>query len=549
MLKSLTIDNYAIISNLHIDWAEGLNIVTGQTGAGKSIILGAMSLLSGQKADVSQLLDKQRPLVVEAVFGIEGYGLSFFFSDNDLDYADEITIRRQISPNGKSRCFIDDIPVSQQVMKELSDRLIDIHSQHQSLLLARERFQTDILDSIAGTRQLRTEVKECFGSYEALRRETDALRSEVDNTEREKDFISFQIEELTSLDVHPGQYASLSDRLSVMEHSEDIARALSATYGLLEGDDNSVCLSLQQLGRGLASVSGYMESLSELSKRLASCSIELKDIASEVGNILSGLSFDPAEKQRIENRMDQLNDMMAKYGVGSEEELLKALSGLKERLESLEAKRDRLSRKEEELADVNRKLLSLCRELSEKRSENCSSVESYVINTLSSIGIDKARFSVEMSDKTPSADGADNIEFLFSANALSPMQPIAKAASGGEISRLMLVLKSLAATRMKLPTVVFDEVDTGVSGAVADSMGNMICSMAQGMQVINITHLPQVAAKGSQHYEVFKEESTTMITRLTGQQRVEKIASMLSGADITEAARQQARQLLGTPAE
>jgi len=545
MLKSLTIDNYAIISNLHIEWAEGLNIVTGQTGAGKSIILGAISLLSGQKADVSQLLDKERNLVIEAVFDVEGYSLESFFNQNDLEPCNEITVRRQIAPTGKSRCFVEDVPVSQAAMKELSDSLIDIHSQHQSLLLARERFQTDILDSICGARSLRSQVQQIYGQYESARKATDSLREEVEKTEREKDFISFQIDELVSLHITEGEFAQLSEQLSVMEHSEDIARNLSATYDCLEGSDNALCQTIQHLGRELSSVSKYMDSLSELSARLSSCSIELKDIASQAETILSRLSFDPEQKQRIEKRLDDLNDAMSKYGVNSEGELLSKHSELVAQLDSLDAKAEKLVQMEKETSSLYAKLVEACSKLSNQRKDHSNTIESHVVSTLSSLGIDKARFSVQLSPKDPSQDGADNVEFLFSANQLSPLSPISKVASGGEISRLMLALKSLAATRMKLPTVVFDEIDTGVSGAVADSMGDMIISMARNMQVINITHLPQIAAKGDVHFEVYKENSSTRIVRLAGKQRVEKIASMLSGADVTDAAREQAKQLLG----
>jgi len=545
MLKSLNIDNYAIISDLHIEWSDSLNIVTGQTGAGKSIILGALSLLSGNKADASFLLDKERNLVVEGAFEIKGYGLESFFEDNDIDYSNDIIIRRQISPSGKSRCFIEDVPVPQSVLSSLAERLIDVHSQNQSLLLSKEDFQIDLLDSIAATQDLRKKCKDLYLEYMSSKIEANNLREEVGSILKEADFLSYQIEQIDALKLSEGDINTLEERLSVIEHSEDIAKALSETYSLLDGQDNSISSTLQTLSKVIRSNGKYMDKLNSLSDRLESSAIELKDISEEADNILSSLSFDEDEKNRVESRLDEIYTIMSKHNVSSENGLLELNAQMKERLQSIEAKQDLLVRLDDNTLRLFNSLSEICNILSDKRKESLSAIEDYVVKSISKLGIEKGKFTISMTSKQPSSNGSDEVKFLFSANRLSPLQPIGKTASGGETSRLMLALKSLAAKSLKLPTIIFDEIDTGVSGAIADAMGNMIDEMSHNMQVINITHLPQVAAKGENHFEVFKMDSRTSIVKLTKQQRINKIAEMISGANISDAAIRQAKLLLG----
>lgn len=545
MLKSLNIDNFAIISNLHIDWSNGLNIVTGQTGAGKSIILGALSLLSGRKSDTSILLDKEKNLIVEGTFEIKGYALEEFLKDNDIDYSDEIVLRRQISPSGKSRFFIEDTPVSAAIISEISSKLIDIHSQNQSLLFSKEEFQIGILDSISSSRQLREKCSNLYSEYTSSLSEANKLRKEVQDTVREADLLAFQTEEIDNLKLSENEVSSLEDRLSVIEHSEDIARVLSEVYNLLDGDENNICSSISSLVKSLNSSGKYMDKLSVISERLESSSIELKDIAAESYDILSSLSFDEDEKERVEKRLDSINSIMAKHNVSTEKELLEINLKIKDRLLSIEDKQDRLSSLDKKNKELMASLIDACKTLSLKRKGSLSSIEKYVENVISKLGIEKGSFKIQIEEKEPSASGIDKVTFLFSANELSPLQPLSKVASGGELSRIMLALKSLAARNLKLPTIIFDEIDTGVSGSIADAMGDMMENMSKNIQVINITHLPQVAAKGDNQFEVYKENSATKIIKLSPEQRIHKIAEMLSGANVTEAAVEQAKLLLG----
>ncbi len=544
MLKNLHIQNYAIIEQLDIEFAPSLNTITGETGAGKSILLGALGLLGGARADISAISDGAPSCVVEGVFAIEGYGLERLFDELELDYSSEIVIRRVIQSSGKSRAFIDDMPVTLQTLRSVSDALIDIHSQHQTLLLARSDFQREIVDATAENSQLVNSYCTIFNELSALNKEIATLKAAQEKSATQSEFIAYQIEQLSEAKIREGEQEELEEEQRKLSHSEEIGMALGSVATILEGDQGGVVSELKSSINTLQRIEGNYNEASDIAERLKSCYIELKDIAEQLSDEAMNIESDPKRLEFIEQRLDTIYTLCRKHKVDNGDELIAVLAQFEAQYSAIEGGEELIENKEKEAKQREAEARELAKKLSESRKKCVSQIEKHIIESLSKLGIKQPKFRVEIvTTDELTTNGIDNIKFLFSANQSSAPQPIEGVASGGEMSRLMLSIKDLVAKKLKLPTIIFDEIDTGVSGAVADAMGEIIEGMSAGMQVINITHLPQVAAKGENHYQVYKDRGTH-IKRLDQNQRIEQIAAMLSGATITDAAREQARTLL-----
>ena len=551
MIKTLHIENYALIDRLDMNFHEGFSVITGETGAGKSIILGAIGLLLGQRADMKSIKNGEQRCVVEAVFDVDSYGLDPFFDDNDLDFdGKECVVRRELTASGKSRAFINDTPVALTLMKELGDRLIDIHSQHQNLLLSKEDFQLQVLDILAGDEREREECREAFRIYTDHRRQLEDAIEANRKSRDDEDFVRFQYDQLKSANLEEGEEEELEKESELLSHSEEIKQGLYSAARMLSGDDDrdavqQVRESYNML-RGLVNVYGEAEPLAE---RLESCYIELKDIVDELESKADEVDYDPQRLEIVNARLDLINGLMKKHRVDSVTELLKIQKELGQRLERCEHGDEiieELSRKTEE---CRMKMEEKADVLSRMRHGVAKKVEEEMKNQLMPLGMPNVRFEVALSDKEGTdATGKDKVVFLFTANRNGQMQNVAQVASGGEIARVMLSLKSLIARKVKMPTIIFDEIDTGVSGAVAEKMARIMSDMGgHGRQVISITHLPQIAALGKHHYKVYKEDKNDVtvshIVEVSGEKRIEEVAHMLSGEVMSEAAMNNARAL------
>lgn len=544
MLKQLHIENYAIIENIDIELAPSLNTITGETGAGKSILMGALGLLGGARADASVISDGASSCVVEGVFSIDGYGLSALFEELNLEYSDEITIRRVILSSGKSRAFIDDLPVTLQTLKALSGVLVDIHSQHQTLLLSRSDFQREIVDAVAESNDILLKYRTVFTSLSSLKKEVDQLRKAHIDAATQSDYIAYQIEQLEEAKVSEGEQAKLQSERSILAHAEEIGSALGSVAAMLEGDEGGVVAELNSAIGILNRVEGNYEGAAELGQRIKSCYIELKDIAEVLSDEAMEIEANPKRLDFIDERLDTIYTLCKKHKVESGDELVQTLADFQKDFDAIEGGEELIVKRSKEAEAMELKAKELADKLSAKRAKVTTQIEKHIKSSLLNLGIKHPVFEVVVARvEELTIDGGDDIKFLFSANERSAPQLIEGVASGGEMSRLMLSIKDLVSKKLKLPTIIFDEIDTGVSGAVADAMGEIIVAMSAGMQVINITHLPQVAAKGDNHYVVYKDRGTH-IKRLSRDERVEHIAAMLSGATLTDAAREQARELL-----
>lgn len=543
MLISLDIDNFAIIDHLDINFENGLNIITGQTGAGKSILLGALGLLSGDKADTSTLLNPEKNCVIEASFKINSYGLQDFFEKNELDYSDTITIRRLIAPTGKHRAFVDDQPVTQTTLKELSEKLIDIHSQHQSLLLSHRDFQTKIIDSVAGQLELVDQYKILYNSLKIKEKERAKLKVEQEAKAKQRDYLQFSVDQIDELKIQQGELEELENELSMLTHAADITESLSMVHGLADEPDQGFMALLYKALNEVSHIKKHYPPLEEFHQRLNSCYIELKDLDSDCCDMIEKVEVNPARREMLEKRIDIINSLFHKHSISTEEELVALKDGMENELWQMTISDNRLDDLAREIKLLTTTITDKSTQLTAGRKKAIPTIERHTIEMMKSLGIKDANFIIELTSCQLDVMGADQVRFLFSANAVAQPQPIEKVASGGEISRLMLALKGLVSKSVSLPTVIFDEIDTGVSGSIADKMGEIISQMSKTMQVINITHLPQVASKGEHHYYVYKDSGTHII-KLSPQERVERIAEMLSGANITDAARTQAKELL-----
>lgn len=549
MLKHLKIENFALIDMLEINFEPGLCTITGETGAGKSILLGALSLILGNRADTSVLKNKENGCLIEGIFDVQSYNLQPFFEKNDLDYDDSTIVRRQIASNGKSRAFINEVPVTLQILKEFALHLIDIHSQHENLNLSDSVFQTKVLDSIAGNSVLLTQ---CASAYKELAQAIDHHRQLTEESQRlrdEQDYIRFQVEQLKASNLKAGELLDLESEVKQLTHAEEIKMGLATVDSALNNDTASAISLLTEAENALSKIADYMPSLGTLTERLATGLIEIKDIAQEVSRLFDQQELDPDRLRHVQERLDLLYTLMQKHRCQTEEELLATFQSYQEKLESLDNSKEELLKAQQILEEKRAHYRTAAQKLHDSREKVRTIFESTTVDVLKKLGIPQAQFSVEIvMNNTPSPTGSDRISFLFTANAAMPKQEVGKVASGGEISRLMLAIKAQMATASELPTIVFDEIDTGVSGEVAHKMGEIIAQMAQKMQVINITHLPQIASKGIHHWIVYKEnkasKSITQIRKITADERIVEIAKMLSGQELSDAAMQNARELL-----
>lgn len=544
MLKELSIKNYAIIDSLEIEFSRGLNIITGETGAGKSILLGALSLVAGSRADAAVISDSAQNCVAEAVFEISDYGLEPFFEQNDLDYNPTVTVRRVIMPNGRSRAFVDDTPVTLNVLRDLSARLIDIHSQHQTLLLSDNDFQTNVVDAVAQNSGLVAQYHTIYNSIKEYTRRLKQLREASAESARRRDYLTFQVEQIAALEIKPNEIEELDAEADTLTHATEIAEALNQCTSILDADEVGVVQLLRNVMSAMSRTSTKHAPSGELRDRVESSYLELRDIAQQSATELEKIEINPTRLDMVQQRLDALNTLCHKHGVETTAQLLELNQAMELELQQLSSNEDMILELEKQEKELTDKAMELGTKISATRAKVAPLIEKHICQSLASLGIPNAKMIVEIAPKNElTQSGTDHIEMLFSANVGSPAQRIDSVASGGEMSRLMLSIKSLVSQKMKLPTVIFDEIDTGVSGAVADRMGQIIMEMGGQMQVLNITHLPQVAAKGQNHYLVYKDKGTH-IRKLSDSERIEHIAMMLSGAAVTDAAREQAKVLM-----
>lgn len=549
MIRKLYIQNYAIIDELEIEFKQGLNIITGETGAGKSILLGALSLIQGQRADTSVLKHNDRSCIVEVEFDISEYSLNEFFEANDIDYDDITTIRRQISENGKSRAFINEIPVNLNQLKELTEKLIDIHSQHQNLLLGNTRFQLDVLDAFAVSRDLLTDYRQLYDEFRKLKTEFDRLEANAENAKRDFDYLSHQLNELNAANLRNGELDELEALQKQLTHASEIKTALEFSYGTLNADELAVLSKVKEIESNLRRIESVFSQASNLISRIESCRIELKDIADEIDLLNSKVEVDDEQLHTVTQRIDLIYSLLNKHRLANFDELVEFRNQLESRVNEIAQIDFNLDEKRKALRILEQKLQEKSKNLSQIRTSSAPKVEQFVTELLQQLGIKHAVFRIRIEKLEEFQPwGTDRVTFYFSANKQIEPQELSRVASGGELSRLMLSLKSLLVKSTGLPTIIFDEIDTGVSGEIADRMGTIIYELAKGMQVINITHLPQIAAKGSNHFLVYKSvtnsQSSTGIKLLTPDERVVEIAKMLSGEKVTDAALMNAKELL-----
>ena len=550
MLKKLYIKNFTLIDELDIDLYQGFSVITGETGAGKSIILGAIGLLLGQRADSKSIKQGAEKCVIEAHFDLSRYGMEAFFSENDIEYdpADCI-VRRELTAAGKSRAFINDTPVQLAMLKELGEQLIDIHSQHQNLLLNKQDFQLNVVDIIAQDEQALVKYQQTYAKYQTVGKELETLRESIEQNRQNLDFLQFQCDELTNANLEEGEQEELEQRSETMSHAEDIKSALYEADNALSGEDRGIVSSLRSTISALKTIERVLPSASELVERLDSSYIELKDISGDISSELERIDFDPAELDSINSRLDKLYDLEKKYHVETVRELIEKRDELKRQLSHIENSDEALADLQQQLDTLRQQAQKEADALTKQRTKAASQIEKEMQSRLVPLGMPNVRFSIQLTTDTLGRNGQDKVGFLFSANTSTPLQPISQVASGGEIARVMLSLKAMISGAVKLPTIIFDEIDTGVSGKIAEKMAEIMQEMGQHeRQVISITHLPQIAALGSAHYKVEKEDSaqgtTSHMKELSPEERVREIAQMLSGSDVTEAAIQNAKQLL-----
>lgn len=551
MLRSLYIQNYALIEQLDIRLENGFSVITGETGAGKSIILGAIGLLLGQRADVKAIRRGASKCIIEARFEIAAYGMQPFFEANDLEYEDECILRREVYASGKSRAFINDTPASLAQMKELGEMLIDVHSQHQNLLLNKEGFQLNVLDILAHNDGALSVYADCYGSWKKAQQQLEELIARAERDKADEDFVRFQLEQLEEANLTAGEQEELEQEAELLSHAEDIKAGLYRVGQGLSADEGGLLPLLNDCLSTMQSMRKVYPAAEELSERLESSYIELKDIAQEVAGREEEVEFNPARLDEVNARLNLIYTLQQKHRVSTVDELLALQEEYTSRLSAITSSDDQIEDLKQQCADLYNKVKQQAAVLTESRVAAAREVEKQMASRLVPLGMPNVRFQVEVgARKEPGVHGADTVSFLFSANKNGTLQSISSVASGGEIARVMLSLKAMIAGAVKLPTIVFDEIDTGVSGEIADRMADIMQEMGDSnRQVISITHLPQIAARGRVHYKVYKEdnenETNSHIRRLTDEERVEELAHMLSGATLTEAALNNARALLG----
>ena len=551
MLKSIQIRHYVLIESLDIDFHDGFSVMTGETGAGKSIILGAMNLLMGQRAESRVISDGADKCTVEGIFDVTGYGLQQLFDENGLDYDETDTIvRREVSATGKSRAFINDTPVSLALLREIGAHLIDIHSQHQNLLLGTESFQFSVVDSFAADCAELTAYRKCFDGWRECRARLENLRQEEAQNRREQDFLQFQFDELEKAKLSQGEQEELESEQSILSNAEDIKAALYQASESLDGEQGGAIRSVRSALHSLESASRNLPAASELTERLQSCLIELRDINESAGRLGDGTNYDPQRLEAVSERLDLLYSLLKKHGYDSVDGLIGFRDELEAKLNRLESYSEDIKEAERQVRELHSQMEAHALQLRKLRTEAASALEKRITDALTPLGMPNATFRIHLTDSgTFDRNGADRLQFMFTANKGSKLQELSETASGGELSRVMLTVKSVMAGARNLPTIIFDEIDTGVSGAVAGKMALMMRDMCKdGRQVIAISHLPQIAAKSGAHYLVYKKEGEaathTHISELDEKGHITEIARMISGETITAAALDNARALI-----
>ncbi|MCX2742565.1 DNA repair protein RecN [Mangrovivirga sp. M17] len=549
MIKSLFIQNYALIKSLKINPSESFNTITGETGAGKSIILGAMGLLLGKRADTKALLDPNTKCIVEGIFDINQYDLKEIFEDNDLDYEKECIIRREISPSGKSRAFINDTPTTLDVVSKIGGYLVDIHSQHDTLLLASNEYQLQMIDHFAGTDEILKDYKVLYNQYKKVSLQLESLENEAAEIEQEKDFNQFQYEELEKAKLDPKEKDDLEERLKLLEHAEEIKLKIHQALAVLNENEFSVESGLKEAENSIHQASKYSSSLKDLAERLNSSWIEIRDITDELNRKSEEIIYDPEETERVKERIDLIYQLLTKHRATDIQELIDIKEELQIKINkatNLKFDLDELKNKKQ---DLHQEALTKAKKLSEARSKSYPEFTNGVNKLLSKLGIPNANLEIQVSKKQLSNNGIDEISLNFSANKGVEPQPLKKAASGGEFSRLMFSIKYILANKTAMPTLIFDEIDTGISGEVAMQMVQMMKEMSKHHQLIAISHLPQIAAKGNRHFFVFKDHSSDIseskIKEVNEEERVTIIAEMIGGKNPSESAYKSAKELIG----
>ncbi|ADE82521.1 DNA repair protein RecN [Xylanibacter ruminicola] len=551
MLKHLYIKNFTLIDELDISLYEGFSVITGETGAGKSIILGAIALLLGQRADSKTIKQGAEKCVIEAHFDLSRYNMQAFFDENDIEYdADDCIIRRELTAAGKSRAFINDTPVALSMLKELGDQLMDVHSQHQNLLLNKQDFQLEVVDIIADDAAQLTKYQQTYTAYQAAEKELAELQAAIERNRENRDFLQFQYEELENAHLVEGEQEELEQRSDTMEHSEDIKSALYTTDNALSADQNGVIEQLRSSLSALRSIEAVYPEVGDLIQRIDSSYIDLKDVAHEISSLLESVDFDPAELDQVNNRLDRIYELEKKYHVDAIEALIEKREMLHQQLQAIENGDESLDEVKARVSQLEAQARKEAEALTKLRTKAVKKIEDEMQKRLVPLGMPHVRFSIQLTTIELGVNGCDRVSFLFSANTSTPLQPVSQVASGGEIARVMLSLKAMISGAVKLPTIIFDEIDTGVSGKTAEMMAQIMKEMGgHGRQVISITHLPQIAALGSVHYKVEKNETangtTSKMRQLDADERIREIAQMLSGSDVSEAAIQNAKALLG----
>ena len=546
MLKSLTIENYALIDSLHVEWDEHLNIITGETGAGKSILLGALGLLLGAKNEGQATKDLERNCVVEATFDIARLNLQHIFEALDLDYEAEVTIRRVITPAGKSRAFVGDMPVQLATLKELGAHLVDIHSQHQNLILASEEFRTTTLDTLADNAPLMEAYTTKLSTLNALRSEHRTMAAEMETARKDEEWLRYTVEEFRAAKLKEGEQAETEQTLATLESADRIGETLTSLRNALDDEELGAVVTLTRSQRELEALGERYAEGENIAERLRSVVAELKDISVTAADEAERIDADPEKLQKLSDRLNTIYSLEMKHRAESYDDLLAKAAAFEARLATIDNSDTALRELEARIAEADMECRTAAHALHEARVEVAKHLEESVVATLRMLGMEDAQFVVEVTETDGYTTlGSDNVVYLFTANRTTKPGAVERIASGGELSRIMLALKALIAEKRMLPTVIFDEIDTGVSGRIADAMGDIIARLAESMQIVDITHLPQVASKSGAHFVVYKEEGRTNIRRLSKAERVGEIAKMLSGSEITDAALKQAKILLG----
>jgi DNA repair protein RecN (Recombination protein N) len=553
MLVKLSVQNYALIRELDVEFEKGLTIITGETGAGKSILLGALSLILGNRADTSVLLDKNEKCIVEGTFKIEQYELNDFFTQNEIDYEPVSILRREINPAGKSRAFINDTPVTINLLKDLGEKLIDIHSQHQTLMLNDNVFQLNVVDSFAGTTGIKSEYRSEYSSYLSLKREYNQAKEKTEKNKADLEYYQYQLKQLDDIKLKEGEQQELESEQEMLTHSEEIKLALCGSSDLFSRDGESILSMLNEVKINLGKIKSFIPEGESLSSRSDSSFIELSDLASELAKLGTAIEADPQRLIIVNDRLDSIYSLIQKHRVENLSELILKREEIRTMVNSIISVDERMNELEKLLSSREKSLRQIASRISQMRMKVLPEIESKITELLKQLGMPNARFRVSLSQSAEfTSSGVDHVDFLFSANKQIEPENLARIASGGELSRVMLSLKSLLTKYNNLPTIIFDEIDSGVSGEVAHKMGQILSGMGNYMQVVNITHLPQVASRGTKHYHVYKDDSDnstyTRVKLLNHEERVLEVARMLSGSEVTEAAIRNARELLESAA-